>query len=81
MPPPLVEAAVASSKVNVRAWRALSCATPLVIESIKVLRCFFCDYCFSHAATAQELPQDVRDVTDPLKKRPNPRARKRMASC
>ena len=28
----------------------------------------------------QALPQDVRDVTDPMKKRPNPRARKRMSS-
>jgi hypothetical protein len=29
----------------------------------------------------QALPQDVRDVTDPLKKRSNPRARKRMSSA
>ena len=40
LPPLLVAAAAASSKLNVRAWRATSDAQPLFIESIKVGQCF-----------------------------------------
>ena len=36
MPPPLLAAAAASSKMNVRAWRAMSDAKPLFIDDIKV---------------------------------------------
>ena len=80
MPPPLLAAAAASSKLNMRAWRASHDAQPLLIEDIKASHFAIGLVLVADLILLQALPQDVRDVTDPLKKRGNPRARKRMSS-
>ena len=46
MPPPLVAAAAASSKLNVRSWRASHDAQPLVIADIKASFVFSCVFAF-----------------------------------
>jgi hypothetical protein len=46
LPPPLVAAAAASSKLNVRAWRASHDAQPLFIEDLKA-SCVYFGICFS----------------------------------